>query len=189
MSHTVLLVDDEASLLAGLARTLRKEPYRILTAVSAEKALETLGATHVDVVISDQDMPGMGGADLLAEVRRVYPDTVRFMLTGKATLELAVRAINDGAVSRFFVKPCNPVDLAATIRQALQHKDLWRKPGRCSRRSSDRTSYWTGSNGSPRALPACTRTNTAPYASKKPEPPNTNGCSRNSGPLQGRDSA
>jgi len=124
MSHTVLLVDDEPSLLAGLARTLRKEPYRILTAVSAEKALETLGATHVDVVISDQDMPGMGGADLLAEVRRVYPDTVRFMLTGKATLELAVRAINDGAVSRFFVKPCNPVDLAATIRQALQHKDL-----------------------------------------------------------------
>jgi two-component system, probable response regulator PhcQ len=69
-------------------------------------------------------MPGMRGADFLAKVRQEFPDTVRFMLTGKATLEVALQAINEGAISRFFTKPCNPSELALTIKQALQQRDL-----------------------------------------------------------------
>lgn len=130
MRHRVLLVDDDANLLDGLRRTLRKEPYEILAATSAEEALGVLGRQKVDVVISDQDMPGMSGTVFLAAVRQRFPDTVRFMLTGKATLETAVEAINDGAIRRFFTKPCNNVDLAVTIRQALEERELMRAAAR-----------------------------------------------------------
>src|SRR6266852_2728300 len=85
MPYTVLLVDDEPNVLAGLQRALRKEPYLIFSATSAEMALVVLQARTVDVVISDQDMPGMRGADFLAKVRQEFPDTVRFMLTGEVT--------------------------------------------------------------------------------------------------------
>jgi len=124
MPYTVLLVDDEPNVLAGLQRALRKEPYLIFSATSAEMALVVLQARSVDVVISDQDMPGMRGADFLAKVRQEFPDTVRFMLTGKATLEVALQAINEGAISRFLSKPCNPLDLAITIKQALHQLAL-----------------------------------------------------------------
>src|SRR5919205_1077014 len=126
MSHTVLLVDDEPNVLAGLQRALRKEPYLIFSATSAEMALVVLQARTVDVVISDQDMPGMRGADFLAKVRQEFPDTVRFMLTGKATLAVALQAINEGAISRFFTKPCNPSELAITIKQAATLENLER---------------------------------------------------------------
>ena len=124
MPHTVLLVDDEPNLLAGLRRALHREPYELLCTSSVDDAFVFLAAKPVDIVVSDQDMPGMLGTAFLARVRRQFPDTVRFMLTGKATLEVAMHAINDGAISRFLTKPCNPVDLSVAIRQALQQKDL-----------------------------------------------------------------
>lgn len=124
MQHTVLLVDDESNVLEGLFRALYMEPFEIICAGSGHEALNLLRTQPVDVVVSDQDMPGMTGTVFLAQVRQEFPDTVRFMLTGQPTLDVAVRAINEGGISRFFIKPCNDVDLAATIRQALQQKDL-----------------------------------------------------------------
>ncbi len=124
MAHRVLLVDDEPNVLMGLKRALRKEPYQIVTACSGKEALELLETTEIDVVVSDQEMPDMSGTELLSHVDKLYPDTMRFMLTGKATLDVVIQAINEGAITRFFTKPCNEVDLAITIRQALEHKDL-----------------------------------------------------------------
>jgi len=124
MSHKVLLVDDEVNVLDGLRRALCEEPYEIVTAMSGEEALSILEETSIDVVVSDHDMPGMTGVELLSRVHTFYPDTVRFMLTGKATLDVAIEAINKGAIGRFLTKPCNGVDLAVTIRHALMQKDL-----------------------------------------------------------------
>lgn len=124
MGRKVLIVDDEPHLLAGLQRALRKESFEILCAVSAEEAFKVLRTHPIEVVISDQNMPGMSGTVFLTAVRQSYPDTVRFMLTGKATLDVAIEAINHGAIARFFTKPCNPIDLAVSIRQALQQKEL-----------------------------------------------------------------
>ncbi len=124
MSHKILLVDDEPRLLEGLKRALRKEPYTIVTAGSATAALHIMRGDVFDVVISDQDMPGLTGTKFLQIVHEEFPDTVRFMLTGRATLEVAIDAINSGAISRFFTKPANTTDLAVTILHALQHKDL-----------------------------------------------------------------
>jgi len=124
MSYTVLLVDDEPNLLAALQRALRKEPYTIITATSARDAWVILQGRLIDLVISDQDMPEVSGTVFLAQVRKTFPDIVRFMLTGKATVDVAMQAINAGAISRFFTKPYNHADLAVVIRQALKQKDL-----------------------------------------------------------------
>jgi DNA-binding NtrC family response regulator len=123
-SYTVLLVDDEPNLLQGLRRALRREPYEILVAEGAAAALRLLEARPVDVVVSDEMMPGMSGTEFLGRVRSQYPDTIRIILTGHGTLKIAIRAINDGEVYRFLTKPCDPIDLALTIRQALQSRAL-----------------------------------------------------------------
>lgn len=124
MARTVLLVDDDTNLLNALSRALRKEPYTIRTANSASEALTLLEQCPVDVIVSDERMPGMTGTHFLARVQAQYPDTVRIMMTGETTLEVAVQAINEGQVYRFFTKPCNPMELATGIRQGLLHRAL-----------------------------------------------------------------
>ena len=124
INATLLLVDDEPNVTDALKRALRREPYEILTATSGPAALELLGRQHVDVVISDEQMPGMSGSVFLSTVRKQFPHTIRMILSGQASLEAAVRAINEGEVYRFFLKPCNPTDLAFTVQQALAHKRL-----------------------------------------------------------------
>jgi two-component system, probable response regulator PhcQ len=121
---TVLLVDDEPYVLDGLRRAMRNEPFECLTAMSGAAALELLARQAVDVVISDEQMAGMSGSVFLSLVRRQYPNAIRIILSGQATLEAAVRAINEGEVYRFFLKPCDPSDLAFTIHHALAHKRL-----------------------------------------------------------------
>lgn len=132
MKHvdTVLFVDDEPRILEGLKSRLHKEPYTILLATSGEEGLETLENHPVDLVVSDEQMPGMCGSEFLTAVCREYPETIRITLTGQASLKAAIRAINDGEIYRFLTKPCNTVDLAHTIRQALQLKKLTRENAR-----------------------------------------------------------
>ncbi len=121
---TILLVDDEPSVTEALKRTLRREPYEFLTATSAAQAQDILAQRPIDVVISDEQMPGLSGSELLGYVRKQYPHTIRMILSGQASLTAAVRAINEGEVHRFFLKPCNPVDLICSVQQALAHRQL-----------------------------------------------------------------
>ena len=123
MEHTVLLVDDDANVLRGLARVLRQQPYQLLTARSGDEAIAILKACSVDLVVSDEQMPGISGSDLLAWIANNYPRVMRIVLTGHATAETAIRAVNEGKVYHFFTKPCDDVKLALTIRRALEEKD------------------------------------------------------------------
>jgi two-component system probable response regulator PhcQ len=123
MKHTVLLLDDEPHVLHALVRLLRKESYEIVTASSAEEAARILDSRPVDLIVSDEQMPGMSGTEFLAKVADEFPNVVRIILTGHATVPTAIRAINDVKVQHFFTKPCNEVDLALAIRKALQEKD------------------------------------------------------------------
>lgn len=120
----VLFVDDARPLLDALVVALRKEPYVVLTASSGTEGLAVLAQRPVDVVVSDEMMPGMSGGEFLGIVRKLYPHTIRIVLTGQASLDSAIRAINEGAVYRFLTKPCSAVDLAQTIRNALEMKEL-----------------------------------------------------------------
>lgn len=124
MHRRVLLVDDEPHILKALNRALRKESYEILSAKSAQEALTIMKNKSVDLVVSDDKMPGMSGTEFFSVVCREYPDTIRIILTGHASLESAMKAINEGGIYRFFLKPWNDIDLALTIRQALKSKDL-----------------------------------------------------------------
>ncbi|MBN1510939.1 MAG: response regulator [Phycisphaerae bacterium] len=127
MRHTVLLVDDEPKVLNAMQRLLRDEPYEILTAGNAEEAADVVRSTPVDLIVCDEEMPGMPGSEFLAKVARDYPDIVRIVLTGHPTLPAALRAINEGRVYQYFTKPCNQIDLAIAMRRALEQKDLMDK--------------------------------------------------------------
>lgn len=120
MKPIVLFVDDERSVLDSLRLVLRKEPYQVMVADSAEAGMAILEKHGVAVVVSDERMPGVTGAVFLAQVRERFPKTVRIMLTGQATLEAVVHAINEGQIYRYLSKPIKNDDLTTSIRTALQ---------------------------------------------------------------------
>jgi DNA-binding NtrC family response regulator len=124
MKNTILIVDDEPNVIAALQRTLFDEPYDIRSAASGEEALEILANCKAKLVISDERMPGMDGAEFLSIVKARHPDTVRIMLTGYASLDAAIKAVNSGGVYRFFVKPWNDMELSMAIRSAMEKYDL-----------------------------------------------------------------
>lgn len=124
MINKILLVDDETNVLSALKRALFDEPLEIITATSAEDALEIMKEHHFKIVISDERMIGMQGSEFLAQVHDLHPDTIRIMLTGHATLEAAMKAVNEGEIYRFFSKPWNDHDLTFAIRSALEKYDL-----------------------------------------------------------------
>jgi two-component system probable response regulator PhcQ len=112
---SVLIVDDDVTLLRTLSRGLRGGGLELLTATDPAEALELLRKRSFDVILSDMDMPGMTGLELLAVVRREHPSTIRMMITADATTERALAAINEGEVARFFVKPVDTEVLRATL--------------------------------------------------------------------------
>lgn len=112
---TILFVDDELPILTAIRRTLSGSNLTLLTAQGGAAALETLRSRAVDVLVSDFEMPGMSGLELVRIARQEYPGMLRMILTGAATLDLAVEAINSGEVSRFFSKPFDAILFRETI--------------------------------------------------------------------------
>jgi two-component system, probable response regulator PhcQ len=124
MTPTVLLVDDDEHVLAALRRAFRHEPYVVRVADGPAAALRILATESVDVIVTDEAMPGMRGTEFLAQVHAQYPDTIGIVVTGHASLEVAMRAINRGSVYRFFTKPCDTDEVALAIRQGLMQRAL-----------------------------------------------------------------
>lgn len=124
MSGRILCVDDEANVLAGYQRGLRKQ-FEIEVAQGGEAALAHLEKSGpCAVIVSDMRMPGLSGAQLLHQVKERWPNTVRVMLTGNADQQTAIDAVNDGAIFRFLTKPCPPERLAQTLNAALEQHRL-----------------------------------------------------------------
>lgn len=120
MTGRVLFVDDEPRVTTAVARMLRGTPFEVLTANSARGALEVLEQNDVDVIVSDERMPEMSGCELLAVVRRRFPEAVRIILTGDASLDAAIEAINEAEIYRFLTKPCSPEELQHCLESALE---------------------------------------------------------------------
>jgi len=115
----VLFVDDEPLVLEGLGRTVKKE-FAADLAESAEAGLEKLRNNGpYPVVVSDMCMPGMDGAEFLATVRIIAPDSIRMILTGQSDIKLAVRAVNEGRVFGFLSKPVDGKNLMAALRACV----------------------------------------------------------------------
>lgn len=115
----MVVVDDEPAVLSSVRRTLLGVG-EIVVAQGGEAGLDAI-AEHPDVavVVSDMRMPGMDGAQFLAEVRDRRPEATRMMLTGYADLEATMRVVNDAGVFRFLLKPCPPPDLVAGVNDAI----------------------------------------------------------------------
>lgn len=122
MPDEILFVDDEPQVLDGLKRMLYKE-FEVDTAVGTDQALTAIRVCGpYSVVVSDMRMPGMNGAQFLAQVRQTAPDTVRMLLTGYTDLNAAVAAVNEGNIFRFLTKPWAKEVLATAITTGLvQH--------------------------------------------------------------------
>jgi diguanylate cyclase (GGDEF)-like protein/PAS domain S-box-containing protein len=117
---TLLIVDDEENILAALRRLLRREGFRVLTANSGKEGLDLLAVNRVQVIISDQRMPGMSGTEFLAIAKELYPDTIRMILSGYADLTAVTDSVNQGEVYKFMTKPWDDSSLKAIIREAFR---------------------------------------------------------------------
>jgi len=123
---TILCVDDEPRVVDGLALHLRRD-YEVLTANGGQSALQILKEKGAPaVIVSDMRMPGMDGAALLKQVKHLYPETTRILLTGEPGRDAAIAAINEGQIFRFLTKPCPPDQLRAAIDAGVIHHRLQR---------------------------------------------------------------
>ena len=124
MMPRVLLVDDDARLLSGMARHLRKQ-FQVELAGNAREGMELLGSTTgIAVVVSDYHMPGQNGIEFLTQARELAPDASRILLTGVTGLDTAIRAVNQGRVFRFLTKPCEPDVLELAIAAGARQYQL-----------------------------------------------------------------
>jgi adenylate cyclase len=119
MSDAVLIIDDEKNVLQSLRRLLRVDGYDLHLAEGGPAALEVLAKTEFAVVICDQRMPEMSGAQVLAEAYRLQPDAVRITLTGYTDLLAAQASINEGHITHFILKPWNDDQLRNIVRQSV----------------------------------------------------------------------
>lgn len=115
----VLLVDDEPLVLEGLRRSIYREFVADLAEGAEEGILKLRKDGPYPVVVSDMRMPGMDGANFLASVRTISPDSVRVMLTGSSDIAAAVRAVNEGQIFRFLTKPVTRKTLVTALRACV----------------------------------------------------------------------
>jgi response regulator RpfG family c-di-GMP phosphodiesterase len=123
--HNVVIVDDEQPVLNALGRLLRDENYTLSTTPRPTDVIDVVKRAPVSLIISDYEMPEMTGIELLTLVKKISPETIRIILTGKADMQATIRAINEGEVFRFITKPWDDEELKITIRHALMQYDLW----------------------------------------------------------------
>ncbi len=115
----VLCVDDEPVLLRSLTWLLEPE-FHVKTARGGEEGLRVVEDNDFDVIISDQRMPGMTGAEFLAQAKVMSPRAMRLLLTGYSDMEALVSSVNDGEIWRFIQKPWNKEELRDLVETAAQ---------------------------------------------------------------------
>ena len=118
--NRILFVDDEENVLRSLKRLFMSEDYEVYTASSGQNGLDIIQEIEVPVIVSDQRMPVMTGAEFLEKSRQLCPDAVRIILTGYADIEAAIGAINRGGAYRYVSKPWNDGDLLMVVKDAFE---------------------------------------------------------------------
>jgi FixJ family two-component response regulator len=118
--RTLLIVDDEAGVRSALTRMFRKDGYRDHRCGERAEGLEALALNAVQVIISDQRMPGMSGTEFLATVKELYPNTIRIILSGYTDLAVVTESVNRGAVFKFLTKPWDDDQLREQVREGFR---------------------------------------------------------------------
>lgn len=150
--RTLLLVDDEPNILASLKRLLRRDGYHILTANGGQEGLDVLAGHTVDVIVSDQRMPGMLGADFLRKAKLLCPQTIRIMLSGYTELQAVTDAVNEGAIFKFLTKPWEDHQLREHIAEAFRLKGIDDDNARLNAQLRDANQALAAANAAMQAL-------------------------------------
>ncbi len=129
MAKRILFVDDEPMVLTGLKRSLRpmRSEWDMVFAAGGDEALAALDRQGFDIVVTDMRMPGMDGAQLLEEVQKRSPQTLRMVLSGQSDRETILRSVNPA--HQFISKPCEGEELKSRLIRAFALKDLLQNPG------------------------------------------------------------
>ncbi len=122
MKHRILFVDDEPANLRMLERLFRDD-YDVMTAPSGFEALDILKQYEIELIVTDQRMPGMTGIEFLKQATKLRPQSVRIVLTGYTDVGDLVEAVNSGVVYRYITKPWINADLKQTVLSATRHYD------------------------------------------------------------------
>jgi two-component system nitrogen regulation response regulator NtrX len=123
MAYSVLVVDDEINIRKSLNGVLSDEGYRVSLAESAEKAVDMLSRSLVDAVLLDVWLPGMDGLEALKRIREMYPLLPVIMISGHGTIDMAVKAVKNGAFD-FIEKPISLDKLLITLSRAIEREIL-----------------------------------------------------------------
>ncbi len=124
----ILVVDDEKKMRETLRAILEQQGYEVLLAADGQHALEQCDGS-VSLVITDAKMPGMGGTDLLRQLKRIYPDIGVIMITAFDSSKLAVEAMKAGAYD-YFSKPFDPERILIVVRKIVDHQRILRENAR-----------------------------------------------------------
>ncbi|MBC8171884.1 MAG: hybrid sensor histidine kinase/response regulator [Anaerolineae bacterium] len=119
----LLVIDDETEILKALKRQFKYD-YDVHIAATAAEGYQIMTEFPIQVIISDQRMPGMSGAEFFNRVKGEFPDAMRLLLTGYADIQAVIGAINDGNIFRYITKPWEPVELDTIVRQAFERYQL-----------------------------------------------------------------
>lgn len=122
--YTILLVDDEPSILTSLYRVFRKEEYEILISNDPLEALDMLKERNVHLIMSDYRMPALDGITFLRNAMKLQPDAIRIVLSGYAESSVIIAAINDGGIYKFITKPWEDDLLKVEVKHALERYEL-----------------------------------------------------------------
>jgi len=126
MDEKILIVDDDKVILDGFAKLLTKKGYNITTSESGEKAIEYIKNESFDLVLTDIALKGMDGISVLKEVKKHSPNSLVIMITGFASTETAVEALQLGAVD-YIIKPCEGDELKYRIENAFEKRRLYQE--------------------------------------------------------------
>ena len=116
--YNILVVDDEECNLRSLKRTFRRE-YNVFSAVNGNDALNIMEENDIALVITDNNMPGMTGPELLAKTSLKCPNAIRIILTGYTDEKAIKTAINKGQIHRYIAKPWEPEEIKSVVRQGI----------------------------------------------------------------------
>jgi response regulator RpfG family c-di-GMP phosphodiesterase len=117
----ILYVDDELSNLTAFKATFRRY-YDVYIAISAEEGIKVLEENkgNIEIIITDQRMPGMTGVEFLTSIIDKYPDTIRILLTGYADIQAVIDAVNKGSIYQYVSKPWEEQNLKVIIEKAFE---------------------------------------------------------------------
>jgi len=119
---TILVVDDDKSILRAFTRIFQKSGYEIETAETGKEAMEKTENRHYDLALVDIRLPDMDGTDLLAKLKKPLHNTVKIMITGFPSLETGVKALDEGA-DAYLVKPVKPQELLVLLEEKFKNRE------------------------------------------------------------------